>query len=222
VGGGDGGGHGRSGGEGGQSGGDGIVAARLDLDAVWRVGVDQVDRLPAQQAVHVVGLAAVAAEQAMDAEAVQVAGPGDGLVGRLGHVVGVGQPRVRPRRQQPPQRVVGEAGEGEVELHLPEPGQLQGQLVVVPARQGRGLVVGQAVGLGLGGRQARGDVDGDLLQPQHQGGLVARVADDDHALLVHDDRLAEAEFPDRRDDGVHGGVVDPRVVLVRADAAGRT
>ena len=69
--------------------------------------------------------------------------------------------------------------------------------VVVPGGQLGGLVVGDAVGLGLGRRQADGDVDGDLGQAQLQGGLVAGVADDDDAVLVHDDRLAEAELLDR-------------------------
>ena len=101
-------------------------------------------------------------------------------------------------------------------------GQLQGQLVVVPLRQRGGLVVGDAVGLGLGRAQADGDVDGDRLQPQLQGGLVAGVADDDDALLVHDDGLAEAELLDRGGDGVHGGVVEAGVVLVRADAGDRS
>ena len=34
-------------------GSDRVVAARLDLDVVWRVGVDQVDRRPAQQVIDV-------------------------------------------------------------------------------------------------------------------------------------------------------------------------
>jgi hypothetical protein len=60
-------------------------------------------------------------------------------------------------------------------------------------------------------------VDRHGLQAQLEGGLVAGVADDDDALLVHHDRLAEAERLDGGGHGVHGRVVQARVVLVRAD-----
>ena len=199
-----------------------LLRARLDLDVVGRVGVHQVDGGAVQQAIHVLGLAAVAAEQAVVAEEPQVARLRDRLVGRLGHVVGVGQALVRLRPEQPQQLVGGEAGQVQVEVHLLELGQLERQLVVVPARHRGRLVVGDAVRLGLRRRQADGHVDRDFFQAQLQRRLVARVADDDDALLIDDDRLAEAELLDRRRHGVHGGVVDARVVLVGPDRFDRT
>jgi len=54
--------------EGAQAGGDGVVGARLDPDVVRRVGVDHVDRRAAQQAIDVLGLARVAAQQAVFAQ----------------------------------------------------------------------------------------------------------------------------------------------------------
>jgi hypothetical protein len=72
-----------------QPGGDGVVAARLDLHVVRRVGVDQVDACPAEKAVHVFGLASVAAEQAVVVEDPQIARLGDGRVRRGRHVVRV-------------------------------------------------------------------------------------------------------------------------------------
>ena len=76
-----------------QAGGDGVVRPRLDLHVVRRVGVDQVDGGAVEQPVHVLGLAGVAAQQAVLAEEPQVAGLRDRLVGRLGDVVGVGPGR---------------------------------------------------------------------------------------------------------------------------------
>jgi hypothetical protein len=44
------------------------------------------------------------------------------------------------------------------------------------------------------------------------------VADDDHALAVHDDGLPPAKLPQRGHDGIDGVVVVAGVVLVRFDA----
>jgi hypothetical protein len=181
-----------------------------------------VDVGAAEQAVDVRGLAAVAAEQAVLAEPPEVARPGGGLVGRLGHGVGVGLAGVGLRVEQPRQLVGGEAGEVQVEAHLLQRRQFQRQPVLVPGGDRRRLVVGDAVRLGLRRRQAHGDVDGNLRHAQLQRRLVARVADDDDAVLVHDTRLAEPELLDGRGDGVHGGVVEPRVVVIGPDRPDRT
>ena len=49
---------------------------------------------------------------------------------------------------------------------------------------------------------------GTCCQPELLRRLAAGVADDDHAVGVHDDRLAEPELLQRGGDGIHGGVVD--------------
>ena len=91
-----------------------------------------------------------------------------------------------------------EAQQAQVEVHLLQLGQFERQQVEVPLGERGRLVVGDAVGLDLLGRQVRGDVDRHLLQAQLLRRLPARVADDDHAVGVDDDRLAEAELPDAR------------------------
>ena len=66
-----------------QARGNGVVAARLDLHVVRRIGVDQVDRSAVQQSVHILGQPAVAAEEAVLAQDPQVARPGRRRVRRL-------------------------------------------------------------------------------------------------------------------------------------------
>ena len=180
------------------------------------------NRRAAEQAVHVFRFAAVAAQQAMFAEYPQIAGLGGRLVGRLGYVVRIGLAGVALGIQQPQHFVVREAGQVQVEVHLLQLSQFLGQPVVVPVGDGRRLVVGDAVCFGLGRRQAAGDMNGHLGHVQLDGRLVARMADDDDVVLIDDERLAEAEFLDRCRHGVHGGVVQARVVVVRPNRSNRT
>jgi hypothetical protein len=65
-------------------------------------------------------------------------------------------------------------------------------------------------------------MDGYGLEAQLQGSLVAGVAHDDDPVLVHDQRLPEAELADGRGHGIDAWVVDPRVVFVRPDRVYRT
>ena len=95
--------------------------------------------------------------------------------------------------------------------------QFERQQVAVPLGKRGRLVVGDAVGLDLRRRQVRGDVDRDLLQAELLRRLPARVADDDHAVGVDDDRLPEAEFPDRRGDRVDSVVVDAGILGIGLD-----
>ena len=157
--------------------GDGVVAPRLDLHVVRRVGVDQLDRGAGQEPIHVLRLAAVAAEQPVVTQDPQVARLRDRLVGRLGHLVGIGQSVLHARIEQLGQVVLREAEQFQVDVHALEFAKLDRQQLVVPLRQFGRLVVGDPVGLDLLGRQIRGDVDRHLLQAQLQCGLVAGVAD---------------------------------------------
>ena len=81
----------RGSGERAQAGGDGIVAARLDLHVIGRVGVDQMNRRAIEQPVHVFRLARVAAQQTVITQDPQVAGLRDRFVRRLGNLVGIAQ-----------------------------------------------------------------------------------------------------------------------------------
>src|SRR6266849_10043164 len=73
-----------------QAGGDGIVAARLDADVIGGIGTDQVDGCSRQQPIDVVGIPRVPREKPMISQEPKVSRLGDGLVRRLGNVVGVG------------------------------------------------------------------------------------------------------------------------------------
>jgi len=196
---------------------DRVVAPRLNLHVVRRVGVDQVDRLPVEQPVHVLGAGAVAAQQAVLAEHPQVAGLGDRVVRRLGHGVGVGQPLLHAGVEQHGQLVGVEAEQRPVDAGLLELGQLDGQQLHVPVGQLRRLVVGDAVCPHLLGCEVAGDVHRHLLQPELLGSLPAGVPADDDAVAVHDDRLAETEAADALGDGLHGVVVEAGVLLVGTD-----
>ena len=55
-------------------------------------------------------------------------------------------------------------------------------------------VIGQAIGLCLGGGEVTSDVYRDCLEAQALGCQQARVADHDHVLSIDHDRLAEAEL----------------------------
>jgi hypothetical protein len=62
----------------------------------------------------------------------------------------------------------------------------------------------------------------NFLQAKLYCRLVAGVADDNDTGLVHDDRLAEAEFADGGGDGVHASVIQTGITLVWPDTAKRT
>jgi hypothetical protein len=176
-----------------------------------------VDRGAAQQAVDVFGPAAVAAEETVVPQQPEVARSGRRFVRRCRHGVRVGQPGRALRLEQLHQLVRREPGQAHLEVQLLQFGQFEGQAVVVPRGQLGGLVVGQPVGLQLGGGQARGDVDRHGLQAKLQGRLIRGMADDDHALFIDDARLAEAEFLNRRGDGLDGLVIVAGIVRVRPD-----
>ena len=67
-----------------------LLRSRFDLDVVWRIRVHEMDGGAVEQAIHVLRLAAVAAEQAMLPKHPKIARLRDRFVRRLGHLVGVG------------------------------------------------------------------------------------------------------------------------------------
>ena len=79
------------------------------------------------------------------------------------------------------------------------------------------MVVGDAIGSDLLGCQAGRDVDGHLFEPQLLGRLPAGVPDDDHAFVIDDNRLPEAEFLDAGGQRIDTIVIVTGVVLVRPD-----
>ncbi len=94
--------------------------------------------------------------------------------------------------------------------------------VHIPFGDGGGLIVSDPVRAGLFGCEADGDVDRHLRQPELLGRLEPRVARDDDALFIDDDRLAEAELPQALGDGLDRALVLAGVLLVRRDGLDRT
>src|SRR5262249_46710473 len=82
------------------------------------------------------------------------------------------------------------------------------------------LARGDAFGRARG--RAPGGGAGNHARPGLPAPLLPGWPTDDAALLVHNDRLAEAEFTDGGRDGVHGRLVLPRVVLVGPNRFDRT
>jgi hypothetical protein len=82
------------------------------------------------------------------------------------------------------------------------------------------LIIGDAVGADLLGSKVGRDVDRDLIEAKFAGGSLARMADDENALAVDDDRLPEPERLNARSDGVDRGVVVARIAVVGPNLLG--
>ena len=72
-----------------------VAPGRVELHPVGRVGREERRRRPVEQPRDVVGVRGVAAQEPVVAEHVQLARLDVGLLGRLGHLVGVGQASLR-------------------------------------------------------------------------------------------------------------------------------
>ena len=110
-----------------------------------------------------------------------------------------------------------ETGQVEADIELLQFDELDHQAVLVPVGEPVGLIVSDPVCLDLGRRESNSNVDGDFFQSKLDGRLVAGVADNNLALLVHDNGLSPAELSDRPGDRVDSPVIAPRVVRVRPD-----
>ena len=135
--------------------------------------------------------------------------------------VGVGQTLLHAGVEQFRQLVFAEAEEGEIDIQRLQFGQFARQQLQVPRRQIGDLVVRDAIRLGLLRRQLAGHVHGHLVQPELRGCFPSRMPDDNDAVGVDDDRLAEAESPDRLGNGVDRRVVVAGVLLVRLNLSQR-
>jgi hypothetical protein len=60
-------------------------------------------------------------------------------------------------------------------------------------------------------------MDRDLLHPQFERCFIPGVSHDDHVALIDHDRLPEAKLLDRLGYGIHGGVIDSRVIFIGLD-----
>ena len=94
--------------------------------------MDQVHRGAGEQAIHVCGLGAVAAQDSMPAQEPGVATLGLRLIGGLGHVVGITRCVGRRWFQQTEELISREADEIDVEVQLLKLGQLNGEPIVIP------------------------------------------------------------------------------------------
>jgi hypothetical protein len=155
------------------------------------------------------------------AEDPQVARLRDRSVGRRGNVVGINEAFGDVGLEDFRQVVGREAQAVDRVVRVLQLGQLDLQEAEVPLGQLARLVVRDPVGADLVGREVERDVDRHLLEAELLRGAEAGVAGDDHALGVHHDRLAEAEFLERRRHGGDRGIVVPRVGLVGRDLVDR-
>ena len=91
------------------------------------------------------------------------------------------------------------------------------QQIEIPLGVLAGSIVGDAVGLHRFGFEVRCHVDRHLGEVQLLGGFPTRMADDDDAVGINDDRLPKTEFVDGLDDRSNRVVVDSRILFVRLD-----
>ena len=61
-------------------------------------------------------------------------------------------------------------------------------------------------------------LDRNLFEDEFLRGQQPRVAHDDHARLINDDRLAKSELSDRRGDRINGTGVLTEVIFIRFDS----
>ena len=81
-----------------------VAPGLVELDAVGRVRREQRRRRAVEEPRHVVGVRRVAAQEPMVAEHAELARLDVGLLGRLGHLVGVGEPGLRLAAARSPRR----------------------------------------------------------------------------------------------------------------------
>ncbi len=144
----------------------------------------------------------VAAQHPVLAADPQIAGAADRIGRRLGRLVGV-VVRLELHGQQPVEFGVIEAEQIEVEGILLQRSQLGRQHLVVPARVGRDLVVGDHQRAPLRRRQVRQHDHRRLGQSQLARGQHPAVAGNDHAVVADQHRVDEAELGDRSRDLRH-------------------
>lgn len=184
---------------------DFLAVAALVVHVVGRVGDQQIRLFAAHERVDVPRVGAVADHQAVVAQLPDVANAAGGLLRQLHVVVVILGVTVHLLYSNVQAKI------GEVIVQALDFCVQQGN---VPDRYLTGGIVGHAVCLDL----VRGKVgrhhDRNLFQLEHLGGLVAGVPDDDHAVLVHYDRLLKAKFFDAVGYRLDCRGVVARVVLV--------
>ena len=184
-------------------------------DVVGWVGEPTVRLLRPDELLHVLGLGRVAAEEPVGSQDVRLARLRVGDLRNFRDGVLLGLPR--RHRLAAEERFEFRVLEGQhrnVEARLLEPGHLDLQLLLVPLRDLRDLVVGDAQGLLLLLGEVLLDDAGNLLHAELLAGGEARVAFDDDMILVDEDRVMETELRDDLGERVDRALVDARVVLI--------
>lgn len=179
---------------------DGIISpGRIVVDAIGRVGDHEMRGGTGQQAGHVIGIGAVAAQQAVGAEVPEITWARDGRLGKIGRRL-IGQGRgllVGHHESRQFLRLKAQAIEAEAGLieHL----EFVNEQHRVPDRQLGRLVVADAEGRRLLGRQVEVLQHRHALEAQHGGGRQPSMAGEHDAILIDLDRRAKANLLD------HGG-----------------
>ena len=139
-------------------------ARRLEVDAIRRVGEQHVCLAAVHQHVHRIDAGAVSTHHAVLAHYPHVACLGHGLLGRLRSCVWIGQAGLGAQLVCADQivQILGlKPQQRQVELHVAQLVELDGQHVGVPARIQREAVVRDHVGAALRVGQARQGDRGD-------------------------------------------------------------
>ena len=167
---------------------DGVVRARLDLDVVGRVGVDEVDLSSGEQPVDVLARRRVAAHEPVPADQPHVPAASRGGVGEPGHLVldHLGH-LVHQAVEQRLELLVAVADSVKLVFGLEFLEQLRERRSVEGGKIAR-AVVGNGVGNGLDALEVGFD-DLDLGPAEGPSCHVGAVAGSDHASTVDDDGL---------------------------------
>jgi hypothetical protein len=176
-----------------------------------------VNRRASEQAINLFGLAGVSTVKPVIAQDPQITRLRDRIFWRLRNGVGVGETRRDLRTREFLQLLSSEAENIEVESHLLQFGQFFDKSIVVSVGDLGRFVIGDAISLDLLGRQFGSDMHRHLFQAELACSLVARVADDDHTMLVQHQRLPKAEFADRLRHRFDSMIVFSRVLRLRFD-----
>ena len=179
----------------------GAADVAVDRHVVGRVGEDHLRALVAEQPVVGRGLEGVAADHPMRAEVPDIADLGDRRSCRdlrQPIVAGIAGLFRIEAGDQAVDLGDGEAGDAEVEveLGLEQPGELDGEHLLVPAGVQRKLVVGEDIGALLGGGHGRDQPAGHRREAEQPRRGHPAVAGQDGVRLVDQHRVGEAEGAD--------------------------
>ena len=185
-------------------------------DAIRRIGDHQMRLGTGQHLRHIRGAGAIAATHPMRSQQPHIAEPGDRVLRRLRDAVGIRQTARSQPGQERFELVRTEADQTEVEAGKLQFAQLAAELLRIPARPRRQLVISDPIGALFFLAPATRNDHRDRCEAQLCRRPEARVAGDQPARLIGEHRHRPSPFPDCGGNLVEIGlVVRSRIVRVR-------